>query len=372
MRVLIIFLATIATFLFSGLILAAPPTDANRFFILKPSDSVVGTPVIVTIEARRGNTVDTNYQNDVTLVTTGSATGAGLVDIVNGVGSLSINDLVAEVVILSLSDTESTGLDVGSTREVTFAAIDDGGDGGGGGRRPTTVTFSGRAFPYAQVLILDRVGQIDNVLSQNTAANSDGEFNVSYVGIQQSKHNFGLVIKDLNGLPTQTKFYDIDTNANNLTVKDVLVPPTVSLWGRAVTRGRNLIVTGSALPNSEIIVEVDGSIENNTSADRDGHYKLSIDTGALDFSSHQIRVKQIDPGNKRESDFSLTQAFTVSRLVMPGTDLSGDDKVDITDWSIFISSWASKDENKRKMIDFNQDGKVDVSDFAIFVHTIRK
>src|SRR3989338_10786848 len=116
----LIFLQIFILFLFPLLSLAAPPTEANRFFIVNPDDSIVGTPVTVTIEARRGNNIDTNYQNDVALVTSGSATGGGLVDIINGVGTIQINDLTEETVILSLSDTQSTGLDVSSTQDVIF------------------------------------------------------------------------------------------------------------------------------------------------------------------------------------------------------------------------------------------------------------
>src|SRR4029079_4250512 len=67
------------------------------------------------------NNVATAYNNDVTLVTDGSATGGGLVDIVAGVGTISINDLVAQTVNLSLSDTQATGKTVTSTQDVIFA-----------------------------------------------------------------------------------------------------------------------------------------------------------------------------------------------------------------------------------------------------------
>jgi hypothetical protein len=55
-------------------------------------------------------------------VTTGSATGGGSVDIVSGVGSIAINDTVAETVTLTLSDTQGTGLNVSSTQDVVFTA----------------------------------------------------------------------------------------------------------------------------------------------------------------------------------------------------------------------------------------------------------
>lgn len=96
-------------------------TQATKFVILDPTDSIPGTPVTVTIQAQNCfDAVVTDYQNNVTLVTSGSATGGGLVDIINGVGTIEINDAVAETVNLSLSDTQSTGLDISSTQDVIF------------------------------------------------------------------------------------------------------------------------------------------------------------------------------------------------------------------------------------------------------------
>ena len=107
---------------------------AHSFVILDPVDGTVGTPITVTVEVhdQYDDLVDT-YQNNVTLVASGSATGDGLVNIVNGTGSLDISDTVAEIVTLSLNDTEETGLNVSSTQQVKFAARDNGGNGGGNG-----------------------------------------------------------------------------------------------------------------------------------------------------------------------------------------------------------------------------------------------
>ena len=89
--------------------------------ILDPTDGTVGAAITVTVQAQddSGN-VNTSYQTNVTLVTNGSATGAGVVDITNGVGTLDISDAVAETVNLSLTDSETTGLDVSSTQDVVF------------------------------------------------------------------------------------------------------------------------------------------------------------------------------------------------------------------------------------------------------------
>ncbi|KKK90170.1 hypothetical protein LCGC14_2725770, partial [marine sediment metagenome] len=95
---------------------------ATKFVIINPADSTAGTATTVTVQAQcTDSSVDTLYNDDVTLVADGSATGEGLVDISSGVGSLAINDDVAETVNLSLSDTQSTTLDVSSTQNVVFS-----------------------------------------------------------------------------------------------------------------------------------------------------------------------------------------------------------------------------------------------------------
>jgi len=95
-------------------------------------------------------------------------------------------------------------------------------------------------------------------------------------------------------------------------------------------------------------------------------------TGALDFGQHRVRAKQINLDGGRESDYSTERAFIVSKLTVVKADFSGDGKIDITDWSIFLARWSSKNSLVRAGIDLNDDGKVDISDFSIFIKTIRK
>ena len=119
-----LFILLIALLIPCGSMAAPPPSPAVKFVISNPDDGVINTPVTITVRAlKTNNKVDADYQDDVTLVTSGSATGGGLVDIVNGVGAIEINDSVAETVVLSLLDTEGTGLDVSSTQDVVFYAV---------------------------------------------------------------------------------------------------------------------------------------------------------------------------------------------------------------------------------------------------------
>ncbi|MFA6495464.1 MAG: YDG domain-containing protein, partial [Candidatus Paceibacterota bacterium] len=96
---------------------------ATQFVILPSLAGTVDASTTVTVQAQKANgSVDTTYQDDVTLNATGSATGEGLVNIVDGVGVLSLRDTVAETVHLTLADSQSTGLAVTSSQDIVFVA----------------------------------------------------------------------------------------------------------------------------------------------------------------------------------------------------------------------------------------------------------
>lgn len=243
---------------------------------------------------------------------------------------------------------------------------------GAGAVAPTTVSFSGQAFPGAKILMVDKDVKSETPLHQDIVTSEDGKFRVDFVGILQSTHSFGIVIKDKENRASQSKFFNIDTLTNSLTAKEILVPPTLDFANPSVTRGNNSIIVGNASPEHSVYIEIDGKIKKETKAEKDGSYKLTLPSGDLDFGPHKVRVKQADPLEKKESDFSITRIFTVSRLPQVRADLSGDGRIDIKDWSMFLSRWSSKDREQKKIIDFNGDGKVNISDFSIFVKSIRK
>ncbi len=109
----------------SGTFSTLPNGQATKYVIINPTDGLTISPVTVTVklEDASGNVVTTgaDKDKDVTLVTSGSATGGGLVDIVDGVGTIQISDVTPETVNLSLSDSATTSFDVSSVQDVIFS-----------------------------------------------------------------------------------------------------------------------------------------------------------------------------------------------------------------------------------------------------------
>jgi hypothetical protein len=158
---------------------SAPP-PATKFVILNPADGTVDSPITVTIQAQTAtSTVVTTYQDDVTLVASGSATGDGLVNIVNGQGTIQISNTIAETVVLTLQDSQSTGLNVSSTQDALF---------GVGAATDLVFTISpldadvDEVLSAAMVDIVDQYGnpRVDTGISITVALSTNPEGAVAY------------------------------------------------------------------------------------------------------------------------------------------------------------------------------------------------
>ena len=358
---------------------SAIPIVATRFVILSPTAVQVGTAATVTVEAQDANgNIDTTIQSGVTLFATGSATGAGLVTLFNGVGTKTILDTTAETVTLSLSDTQSTHLDVSSTQSLVFSATPVAPVGGAATpgvtiSRITGVQLSGRAFPGAQVQIIAVSSEGTNVQGQTTASAS-GSFTALLSGVQVGNGVFGLVGVDSLGRTTQMKTFNANYTSpySLLTISSVLFSPTLGLVHPTVRKNDVVGFVGYAVPGYTIGAEVDGMTGAGvTVAASDGSYKILFPTGALALGSHTVRVRQVTPNGTR-SDYTPQKVFTVTTLLTPQTDFNQDGVINVQDWSIFLSRFTSTNPALRKLDDLNGDGKVDVTDLSIFVRTLKQ
>jgi len=249
----------------------------------------------------------------------------------------------------------------------------------GGGRpfakvvRPKILKFSGQAYPGSKIEVLFKSAVDELYYSVPEAAwsvSQDGKFDASYTGLIGGNYFFVLRFEDKDGRKTGIQSFKVSLG-DELFIENILVPPTVGFLRTVVRKGDFLAVLGYAAPESIIEVKVDGwLIKEKGETKADGFYKILIPTSDLSFGVHKIQTQQKDRDGA-ESDFSLEQTFVISRLFLPKTDLNSDDKIDIGDWSIFLSLWSLEDREKKIRLDFNNDGKVDISDFAVFIRTVK-
>jgi hypothetical protein len=240
----------------------------------------------------------------------------------------------------------------------------------GGPAGPSTITFTGHAFPGALVKVVGRNLSFDLLDTQNARVDADGSFTDTFTSAIEGVHSFALSVTDRDGRATQSKFFTFDTTSSH--TFNVIVPPTVSVSPAIVRRGSNVAIYGFAPLGTVVHIDIDRAAQPVVVPESDGSYRLSVNTAAFDFGEHEVRVLHSSPSGRDTSDFALSQSFTVSSLVAPSADLNADGVIDITDMGMFFPRWVSTDASVRDSIDLNGDGKINLTDFSILVRAIRK
>ncbi len=355
---------------------------ATRFVIRPVSDSPVGGSATVTIRAEDslGN-VDTTYQQDVTLNLSGSATGGGLVDIVNGIGTATISDAVAETVHLTLEDTQGTGLIVTSSQSAVFGVTSTGSLAGSsiGSEYPsvtivvrTVLRITGQAYPEADLALVGHTPTGDKSLMKETVTSADGSFAFEYTGPFQDITSYEVQISDRDGRPAPPTSVEVTATIGVVTERHISVAPTIGLLWLGELQGIPLKAIGYAVPQGDLVVLLDGNpVPGQFSAGSDGKYQITLDTIGMVIGVHTVAVRQkLADGSLSGS--STSKRFVVTNSLIPQSDLNQDGRVDISDWSIFLFRWSSDDPVIKDLLDMNNDGKVDISDFSIFIRSIRQ
>ena len=200
---------------------------------------------------------------------------------------------------------------------------------------------------------------------------SDGQFYAEYVGLLQSNYLFALRAEDRDGRKTGIlSFYVNLASQEKLAAENLLMPPTAGLDETAVTQGAALKIKGYAAPLSALEIKIDDLPMGVSQADTEGYYNFSTTTAELKPGTHYLMVKQLTTA-LRSSDFSIPLAFKVSLLQIPKADFDNDNRVTITDWSIFLFRWAGANLELKSKIDLDSNGKVDIHDFSIFLRAVK-
>lgn len=107
----------------------------------------------------------------------------------------------------------------------------------GGGTPPTAVTFSGKAYPGAEVIIIAKDTIREMPIKSDIVASPNGDFVINFGGVVSDVQSYGLVIKDKVGRATQSKFYNLNPKFEPIIEKDIFAPPTIGFVRSTVTRG---------------------------------------------------------------------------------------------------------------------------------------
>lgn len=354
-----------------GVIVSAVPIVAAKFIITASSNGgLINTPITINIRAvDEDNDIDTTYQQDVTLEVSGSGTGGGLINIVNGVGQAIVTSAIEGSITLTLEDTEATGLDVSYSYVLVFSqtAVVPSGGGSSAGTISPTVSFSGLAFPRANIEIVAIQKGLVPVGSASQGSNF-GNFNAKYTGkLPASVRDFAIVVYDRDQRIVQTKIFKL--GVNDTLFQNVLMAPTIELSQDNVTLGAFLGISGEAMPGYKIELMIDG-VKAPEMALSNGKYNIVFNTYRLGLGEHQLKVRQVN-SQGRASDYSIEKRFVLTKSFTPRADLNKDGKADIADWGIFTSRYRLVDDPNRLDLDLNSDGQVNFQDLSLLLQAIR-
>jgi len=256
--------------------------------------------------------------------------------------------------------------------QVNPSGGDGGGGGGGGTNLPTTVNFSGMAYPNSKVVILN-----NGTIAATTVADPSARFSVSINNLATNTYNFSVYGEDINGIKSITFSFPVYvTSGTTINIGGIFLSPTVDVDKSEVKQGDPLLIFGQSIPNTslDIIFHSDLAILKNTKTDDDGLYKYNMNTAPLVYGSHivksQTKVDEEVMAVSREVPFIVG---LVSKLKddtnICGTlrgDLNCDSKVNLVDFSI-MAYWYKR-INPPAKIDLNRDKKVTLVDFSIMAY----
>ncbi len=230
---------------------------------------------------------------------------------------------------------------------------------------PTEVVLRGKAYPNSTVSIL-----LDGSPLGSTQADSNADFIYSTQQVTPGTATFSFTAKDQQGTDsiTHTVIFDVIQSAVT-TVENIFIPPSLHLSSSALAPGDLLTMSGQSVPFAKVITQVHSNATSTQSADVDGagNWAFQFDTGSLQKGNHTAKAYFVI-SSQQKSGFGQAMSFTVGEAPSSGScgassDLNGDSKVNLVDFSIFLTFWNSAEPKA----DFNCDNTVNLADFSIML-----
>ncbi len=229
----------------------------------------------------------------------------------------------------------------------------------------TGVRFTGEAYPNANVTIMK-----EGIDQLSVKADARGLFSISLPEAYNANILYSLYAEDVLGNRSLLINYPLVVKVGFIThLSGVRFPPTIVTDKSEVKFGDYITVSGYALPNKNLKIEIfgfEGSQSFSLTSALSGAYKSVLPLSGLARGEYTVSIKYED-------------GFRVSKLIkfiigelnvfnqeslrnIPG-DCNADFIINLVDFSI-LAFWYGKD-NPPACVDTNRDKKIDLTDFSI-------
>ncbi len=232
----------------------------------------------------------------------------------------------------------------------------------------SSAQLSGLTSPLSSIKIVQDGKDLFTVQS-----GADGAFQAAITRLERGTYTFTMYSidsKQRKSAPYSATMA-IGAGTSN-TISNIVLPPTLALEGDQVPIGSKIHVFGEATPNSVIAVTI--TPKPDTAHESKVYAATTSAAGIWDFATsapkkgtYGVRARQKIAS--AESDFTnyayigVGQSPSVPASSASQSDINGDGKVNLIDFSILLSAWGTSKAN----CDLNNDGTVNLADFSILL-----
>ena len=235
--------------------------------------------------------------------------------------------------------------------------------------QPPSTVFSGKAYPGSEVILL-KDGQTAGTVRADTA----GNFSLSVGALSTGDYLFSLYARDYTGRSSRLISFSVSVVFGiTTTIRNVIVPPTISADKRQVAKGESVDLFGQSVPAADIVILVQtptGEFFVQSVADQGGRYRYSLDTLPLEFGEYSATALASLEGSFSDIASAVVNFTVAAETILEEPfacpvkgDLDGDCFVNLVDFSILIF-WFDR-PNVPSRVDLSGDGKADLVDFSI-------
>ncbi len=229
----------------------------------------------------------------------------------------------------------------------------------------SSVTLSGWTAPQSTVRIMR-----DGVLEKSVQARPDGSFRADITGLERGLYTFTASALDPGGarsasVATTLTLQQGTSNA----VSDIMIPPTLVLERETVAKGEGAVASGRSVPGARIDLALTaaGAAASTlvATSSATGAWRIEVPASKLAGGTYALKARAV-AGDSRQSGFSSIVYLGVGgpplKPVSGATDLNGDGRVNLIDFSIMLTGWQKDGPG-----DINGDGTVNLADFSILL-----
>ncbi len=227
----------------------------------------------------------------------------------------------------------------------------------------TEVVLRGKAYPNSTVSIL-----LDGQALGTVQADSNADFLYTNTTVTPGTATFSFSATDNAGTASlmDSVVFEIVQGAVT-TVANIFLPPTIKVSQSTLAPGGLLTISGQSVPTAQVMTQLDGQASSSlaSTVDATGDWALQLDTGSIALGDHNVKA-MFTLGTSTSSGFGQSVNFIVGSgngACSATSDMNKDSKVNLVDFSIFLTYWGTTDPRA----DFNCDGKVNLADFSIML-----